>query len=110
MIHRCVSSDSEMDDTSSDDDEWTSKTMAFMRSVQNSLFATALVVSKYYMTYHDKNDARIPIMCPPYLQDIQDIFLPKMHQIHQLHYQMIGPWINSVMTLQGQYFFLDHHD
>src|SRR6266498_2663250 len=59
MLHRCAASESEMDDTSSDDEEWTSKTMAMMRSVQNNLFATALVVSKYYLTYHDKNDARI---------------------------------------------------
>jgi hypothetical protein len=34
--------------------------MALMRVAQTNLFATTLVASKYFMTYHDKKDARTP--------------------------------------------------
>ena len=59
-MHRSDCSSHKSDDTSSDDD-WTMKTMSFMRAAQNNLFATALVASKYFMTYHDKNDPITPI-------------------------------------------------
>jgi len=58
-MHRSDCSSHKSDDTSSDDD-WTMKTMSFMRAAQNNLFATALVVSKYFLAYHDKKAAITP--------------------------------------------------
>jgi len=43
----------------------------------------------------------------PYLLDTQDI---QIHQIHQLPHPMIETWIDSGITLQEQFSFLDHHD
>jgi hypothetical protein len=59
LMHRSDSSSVKTDDSSSDED-WTMKTMALMRTTQNNLFTSALVASRYYMTYHDKNDRIIP--------------------------------------------------
>jgi hypothetical protein len=59
LMHRSDSSFFKIDDSGSDKD-WTMKIMALMRTAQNNLFTTALVASKYYMTYHDKNDSIIP--------------------------------------------------
>lgn len=39
-------------------------------------------------------------MCQPFLVDIE------MHPTHRVHTPMIGPWINFVMTLQKQSYFL----
>ena len=58
-INRSLYSGSDMDDSESDD-EWRLKTLALVRSVQNNLFATALLAGKYYMTYYDKNEHTIP--------------------------------------------------
>jgi hypothetical protein len=58
-MYRFDSSSLKTDDSGSDED-WTMKTMALMRTAQNNLFTTALVASKYYMTYHGKNDPIIP--------------------------------------------------
>jgi len=49
-------------------------------------------------------------MCLLYLRDMQHIILLGVLQIVQLDILMIEAWIDSVMTLQGQYFFLDHRD
>ncbi|RLN28728.1 uncharacterized protein C2845_PM05G35470 [Panicum miliaceum] len=58
---RSDSSSLKIDDSGSGSDEdWAIKTMALMRTAQNNLFATALVASKYYMTYHDKSGSIIP--------------------------------------------------
>ncbi|WVZ77678.1 hypothetical protein U9M48_025518 [Paspalum notatum var. saurae] len=46
------------DDCETDDEEWRRKAMQLMCSVQNSIFCTALLLSKYYLTYIDKNEAR----------------------------------------------------
>lgn len=43
-----------------DDDVWIAKTLASIRSNQNTLFASAMIACKYYMTYLDKNDDRTP--------------------------------------------------
>jgi hypothetical protein len=48
------------DDDSNSDDEWLIKSMSFIQSAQNTLFGTALLMSKYFLTYVDKNDARTP--------------------------------------------------
>ena len=58
VMHRSDSS-SQKSDSGSDDDR-TTKTMALMRAAQNNLFATALVVSKYFLAYHDKKAAITP--------------------------------------------------
>jgi hypothetical protein len=49
--------DSDMDDSDSDEYERVSNIMQFMWCHQNNLFATALLATKYYMTYVDKNEA-----------------------------------------------------
>jgi hypothetical protein len=49
-----------MDDSDSDDYERVSNIMQFMRCHQNNLFASALLATKYYMTYVDKNEAITP--------------------------------------------------
>lgn len=59
-VHRSDSSSTDMDKSGSNDNEWFSKTMVLLRCNHNSLFATDLVASMYYMIYVDKNDARIP--------------------------------------------------
>jgi hypothetical protein len=59
LIYRSDSSSLKTDDSCSDED-WTMKTMALMKTAQNNLFSNALVASKYYMTYYDKNDPIIP--------------------------------------------------
>ena len=48
------------DSGSSDADEWASKTIELIRSVQNNLFASAVVAGKYFMTYHDKHETAMP--------------------------------------------------
>jgi predicted nucleic acid-binding protein len=55
VVYFMYRSDSSSQNTDSDfDDDWTMKSMAMMRAAQNSLLATAVVASKYFMTYHDK--------------------------------------------------------
>ena len=61
VVYLMYRSDSSSQNTDSGfDDDWTMKSMALMRAAQNNLFATTLVASKYFMAYHDKNDAIIP--------------------------------------------------
>ena len=61
VVYLMYRSDSSSQNTDSgSDDDWTMKSMALMRATQNNLFATALVASKYFMTYHDKKDAITP--------------------------------------------------
>lgn len=61
VILMCKSdSGTNMDDRDSDDYEWVSNTMEVLRSNQNDLVASALVATKYYMTYLDKNEVRTP--------------------------------------------------
>jgi hypothetical protein len=55
VILMCKSdSGTNMDDRDSDDYEWVSDTMEVLWSNQNDLVASALVATKYYMTYLDK--------------------------------------------------------
>jgi hypothetical protein len=49
-----------MDDIDYDDYEWVSNTMELMRSNQNNLFTSALLATKYYMTYVDRKEDRTP--------------------------------------------------
>jgi hypothetical protein len=59
VVHLLYRSDSSSQNTDSGfDDDWAMKSMALMRAAHTNLFATALVASKYFMTYHDKKDAR----------------------------------------------------
>jgi hypothetical protein len=61
VILMCKSdSGTNMDDRDSDDYEWVSDTMEVLWSNQNDLVASALVATKYYMTYLDKNEVRTP--------------------------------------------------
>jgi hypothetical protein len=55
---RSDSSSSDVDDDSNSDDEWLTKSMGFIQSTQNTLFGTTLLMSEYFLTYVDKNDAR----------------------------------------------------
>ena len=56
------------------------------------------------------NAVGILITCPLYQLDIQDIIVAKPEEIHQLQNLMFRSWIDSVMTLQEQSLFLDHHE
>ena len=51
-------SNSNMDDSDSDDYEWVSNIMELIRSNQNNLFTSALLATKYYITYVDKKEVR----------------------------------------------------
>ena len=53
-------SDSDKDDSDSND-EWNAKALGVIQSAQNNIFGTALLACKYYLTYLDKNPARVPI-------------------------------------------------
>jgi hypothetical protein len=62
LKHRSDCSSHKRDGSGSGDD-WTMNAMSFMRAAQNNLFATTIVASKYFMTYHDRNDPITPIQC-----------------------------------------------
>ncbi|RLN39941.1 uncharacterized protein C2845_PM01G34660 [Panicum miliaceum] len=57
---RSDNSSHKIDESDSDDDEWTVKTLALLRGAQNIQFMTAMLASKYFLTYHDKNKNRTP--------------------------------------------------
>ena len=111
-MHRSDCSSHKSDGTSSDDD-WTMKTMSFMRAAQNNLFATALVASKYFMTYHDKNDPITPIQSgfSWTVERLNTGRSPKMfrmdaHMFYRLHDLLVSTYglrsslhINSVESL-----------
>lgn len=59
-MNRSDYSSHETDESDSDDDEWTVKTLALLRGAQNIQFMTAMLASKYFLTYHDKNENRTP--------------------------------------------------
>lgn len=49
-------------------------------------------------------------MCPLYLEDIESILLRIIQVRHQLQNLMIRIWINSKITLHGQFIFLENHE
>lgn len=60
VMNRSDYSSHETNESDSDDDEWTVKTLALLRGAQNIQFMTVMLSSKYFLTYHDKNENRTP--------------------------------------------------
>lgn len=61
VVNRSETADNDMDDSGSDedDDDCKIKALRVLQSAQNNIFCTALLLSKYYLTYLHKNEPRI---------------------------------------------------